>query len=70
VLQHLNCRIVAGAEINNALIAAYAQITSAMVRLSAKLGTERRAKPVVDLDSFLALRQRGKAGQSKAEVVD
>jgi hypothetical protein len=60
VLEHLNVKIVSGAAIDNALISAYAQITSAMVRLSAKLGVERRARPVLDLDSFLDMRERAK----------
>ena len=67
VLEHLNARIIAGAEINNALISAYAQITSAMVRLSAKLGTERRAKPVMSMDDFLRLRQQARAHAARGD---
>jgi hypothetical protein len=59
-LDHLNTRILTGAEINNAMVAMHAQVISAMVRVSSRLGTTRRAKPVEDLDTFLALRAQTK----------
>ena len=46
VVDHLNAQIMAGAEINSALVAMYAAATSAQVRCGTKLGTARRAKPV------------------------
>jgi hypothetical protein len=45
-LNHLNTRILTGANIDSALVAAHAQAISAMVRVAAKLGTARRAKDV------------------------
>src|SRR4029077_13526232 len=70
VVDHLNTRILAGAEINNALITAYAQAASAMVRI-VKLGTGRRAKLVPDLDTFLALRSRARAERdAKLKQID
>ena len=68
VVDHLNTRILAGAEINNALISAYAQAASAMVRIVNKLGTGRRAKLVPDLDTFLALRSRARAERDERDA--
>jgi hypothetical protein len=62
-LDHLNTRILTGAEVDNAMVAMHAQSISAMVRVSNKLGTGRRAKPVMDLDTFLALRTREKSDE-------
>ena len=59
-LDHLNTRILAGAEIDNAMVAMHAQAISAMVRVAAKLGTSRRAKPVADLETFIEMRKRAK----------
>jgi hypothetical protein len=55
-LNHLNTRILTGAEIDNALITAHAASISAMVRVASRLGLQRRAKPVPSLDQYLALR--------------
>ena len=59
-LNHLNTRILTGADIDNAMVAMHAQAISAMVRVAAKLGTSRRAKPVQGLDTFLEQRERAK----------
>jgi hypothetical protein len=40
VVDHLNARILSGATIDNALVSAYAQVASAMVRVANKLGTQ------------------------------
>jgi hypothetical protein len=61
-IDHLNTQILTGAEINNAMVAMHAQAISAMVRVAAKLGTTRRAKPVPDLDMFLETRAKRVAG--------
>jgi hypothetical protein len=68
VLEHLNTRIIAGTEIDNALISAYAQITSAMVRLSSKLGVERRARPAMSMDDFLRLRRQARGRAARGEL--
>jgi hypothetical protein len=49
VLDNLNTRILTGAEINNAMVAMHAAAISAQVRVAAKLGTARRAKPIPGL---------------------
>jgi hypothetical protein len=45
-LDHLNTQILAGAEINNAMVAMHASAISAMVRVASRLGTTRRAKDI------------------------
>jgi hypothetical protein len=45
-LNHLNTQILAGAEIDSAMVAMHAQAISAMVRVASRLGTARRAKDV------------------------
>jgi hypothetical protein len=60
-LRDINARILTGAEIDTATVAMHAQAISAMVRCAAKLGTSRRAKPIPDLDTFLAMRAKVKA---------
>ena len=66
VLDHLNAKILAGAEIDHALVAMHAAAISAQVRCAAKLGTGRRSKPVLDLDTFLAAREREKVREREA----
>jgi hypothetical protein len=56
----LNTRILTGAEITSALVAMHASAISAQVRVAAKLGTMRRAKPVPSLDEFLIERAKAK----------
>jgi hypothetical protein len=58
VLDHLNTKIITGTEIDAATVAMHAQAISAMVRVARRLGTSRRAKPVLDMNTFLALRRR------------
>jgi hypothetical protein len=53
-LNHLNTRILTGAEIDNTMIAMHAQAISAMVRVASRLGLQRRAKPVSSLTEYLA----------------
>jgi hypothetical protein len=52
-LNHLNTRILTGAEIDT-MIAMHAQAISAMVRVASRLGLQRRAKPVSSLTEYLA----------------
>jgi hypothetical protein len=65
VLKHLNTQIVTGSEINPSMVAMHTAAISAMVRCASKLGTSRRARPVEDLDTFLA--QRAKTKRLTAE---
>jgi hypothetical protein len=60
VLDHLNAKILAGAEIDHALVAMHAAAISAQVRCAAKLGCARRARPVMDLDTYLAAKAKEK----------
>jgi hypothetical protein len=60
VLDHLNAKIITGTEIDAATVAMHAQAISAMVRVARRLGTDRRAKPVMDLDTFLTMRAQAK----------
>jgi hypothetical protein len=46
VLEHINAKILTGAEITPALVAMHAAAISAQVRCAAKLGVARRAKTV------------------------
>jgi hypothetical protein len=46
VLDHINARILTGAEITPALVAMHAAAISAQVRCAAKLGVARRAKTI------------------------
>jgi hypothetical protein len=50
VLDDLNTRVLAGAPIDNAMVAMFAAATSAMVRVAAKLGTGRRTRDVTPPD--------------------
>ena len=54
----MNAKIISGAAIDAATVQMYAASVSAMVRVARRLGISRRAKPVMDLDTFLALRRR------------
>jgi hypothetical protein len=65
ILNDLNTRILTGATIDNAMVAMHAAAISAMVRCASKLGTSRRARPIEDLDTFLA--QRAKTKRLTAE---
>jgi hypothetical protein len=61
VLNDLNTRILTGAAIDTPMVAMHAAAISGMVRCASRLGTARRAKPVPDLDTFLAERARAKS---------
>jgi hypothetical protein len=58
LVDHLNAKIISGAAIDAATVQMYAASVSAMVRVARRLGISRRAKPVMDLDTFLVLRRR------------
>ena len=58
-LQYLNVQVALG-ETGEIDLSGYATIASTMLRIGSRLGLSRRAKPVVDLDNYLA---------AKAEVV-
>ena len=60
-LDHLNGRILTGAEIDNAIIQMHSQAINGMVKVGARLGLSRRSKSVMDLDTFLAARAQEKA---------
>ena len=45
-LDHINARILAGAEIDNALVSMHASAISAMVRSASRLGVERRSRDI------------------------
>ena len=65
VTDHLNTRILTGAEIDNISVAMHAQAISAMVRVASRLGLQRRAKPVMTLDQHLALRAQNGENAAK-----
>lgn len=69
ILDHLHTRVLSGAPIDAELVAMHAAEINAQVKLAAKLGLQRRAKLVPDLDTFLALRARARGEPPKSEVV-
>ena len=56
-LHYLNHQILLGdgSEID---LAGFSQLASTMLRIGSRLGTSRRTKQVLDMDTFLALRGR------------
>jgi hypothetical protein len=68
-LDNLNTKILTGAEITNAMVAMHAQTVSAMVRVSNRLGTARRAKTVQSLDDLLLERARLR-GETPEEIIE
>jgi hypothetical protein len=58
-LRYLTHQILLG-EISELNLASYAQLGSTMLRIGSKLGIRRRARTVLDLDSFLELRAKAK----------
>jgi hypothetical protein len=56
-LQYLNRQILLG-EGNEIDLVGFSQLASTMLRIGSKLGVTRRAKPVMDVDTFLELRRR------------
>ena len=62
ILRYLNVQVALGetAELD---LSGYATIASTMLRIGSRLGLSRRAKPVVDLDTYLA-------AQARREVVE
>ena len=69
-LDHLNTRLLAGAELTQALVGMAAVASSTMVRVAMRLGIERRAKIVPSLDEFLAMRARARGEKPKEEIVE
>jgi hypothetical protein len=69
VLDHINAKILTGAEIDSALVAMHAAAISAQVRCAAKLGTMRRAKPVNNMENFLAKRKRTATVPPSTEII-
>ena len=61
-LQYLNVQVALG-ETGEIDLSGYATIASTMLRIGSRLGLSRRAKPVVDLDTYLA-------AQARREVVE
>ena len=58
-LQYLNRQILLG-EGSEIDLAGFSQLASTMLRIGSRLGTTRRAKSVIDLDTFLAMRKSAK----------
>ena len=58
-LQYLNHQILLG-EGSEIDLAGFSQLASTMLRIGSRLGTTRRAKSVIDLDTFLAMRKSAK----------
>jgi hypothetical protein len=52
-LDNINTRILAGAEINNAMVSMHAQSISAMVRVASRLSVERVARDVTSLGDMI-----------------
>jgi hypothetical protein len=55
-------------EISELNLASYAQLGSTMLRIGSKLGLQRRAKIVPNLDEFLELRARERGEPAKGTV--
>jgi hypothetical protein len=68
LVDHLNAKITSGAEIDSATVQMYAASVSAMVRLARRLGISRRTKPVLDMDTFLALRRRERSEPPEGSI--
>jgi hypothetical protein len=56
-LQYINHQILLG-EGSEIDLAGFSQLASTMLRIGSRLGVARRAKPVMDVDTFLELRRR------------
>jgi hypothetical protein len=69
-LDHINTRLLSGAEVTQVLVGMAAVASSTMVRVANKLGIERRAKIVPSLDEFLAMRARARGEKPKEEIVE
>jgi hypothetical protein len=68
LVDHLNARIISGTEIDAATVQMYAASVSAMVRVARRLGASRRAKPVLDMSTFLKLRRRERGEPPEEEI--
>jgi len=69
ILDHLHTRILSGATIDAEMVAMHAAEINAQVKLAAKLGLQRRAKLVPDLDTFLAMRRRARGEPPQSDVI-
>jgi hypothetical protein len=56
-LRYLNHQVLLG-EGSEIDLAGFSQLASTMLRIGSRLGTERRGKQVLDMNSFLELRRR------------
>jgi hypothetical protein len=67
-LQYLNHQILLG-ETEGLDLAGFSQLASTMLRIGSRLGTSRRTKQVLDMDTFLALRrcERGEPSEGSIE---
>ena len=70
-LQYLNHQILLG-EGSEIDLVGFSQLASTMLRIGSRLGTTRRAKSVIDLDTFLAMRKSAKASEAPrdGEVIE
>jgi hypothetical protein len=66
-LQYLNHQILLG-EGSEIDLAGFSQLASTMLRIGSRIGTERRLKQTLDLDTFLALRRRSRGESPEGEV--
>jgi hypothetical protein len=67
-LDHINTRLLSGAEVTQVLVGMAAVASSTMVRVAN--GIERRAKIVPNLDEFLEMRRRARGERAKEEIVE
>jgi len=58
-LQYLNVQVALG-ETGEIDLSGYATIASTMLRIGSKLGLSRRAKQVIDIDTYLAAKAKEK----------
>jgi hypothetical protein len=58
-----------GPRFDAATVQMYASSVSAMVRVARRLGVSRRAKPVLDMSTFLKLRRRERGEPPEEEII-
>jgi hypothetical protein len=59
ILRYLNVQVALG-EIGELDLSGYATIASTMLRIGSRLGLSRRAKQVIDIDTYLAAKAKDK----------
>jgi hypothetical protein len=66
-LQYLNHQILLG-ETEGLDLAGFSQLASTMLRIGSRIGTERRLKQTMDMNTFLELRRRERGEPPKSEI--